>query len=336
MYYCDLFSGCGGVSVGFEEAGFTCVVAVDNDKNAAAIYKENFPTHPFILHDLSLPLSLPEGDEMRELFPDCVMCGGAPCQDFSLCGPVEKKKLGQRARLTPAFARHVLDWMPRWVVFENVRNAQLKPQFAELMQTLQAAGYVTRHEVLLASEFGMAQKRFRLILLATRGEDAGVRLDCAWRHIHAQKVEGVLTVREQLARYQLTCPHDFFYYPAPRLRTRSIYSVDEPSPTIRGRTRPLPSTYEFQETDSTKDSEKIFNLDTRHIAALQHFPAWFRWLPNRGVVNNQCIGNAVPPVLARIIGNAIMTSQGKGKGPMGEAVRNTVRKKQSDVSTAPS
>ena len=58
MYYCDLFSGCGGVSVGFEEAGFKCVVAVDNDKNAAAIYKENFPTHPFILHDLSLPLSL--------------------------------------------------------------------------------------------------------------------------------------------------------------------------------------------------------------------------------------------------------------------------------------
>lgn len=92
MRVIDLFAGCGGMSLGFENAGFDIIAAFDNWDAAIKIYESNF-SHPIYKKDLSKDDIIQQLSDMR---PDVIM-GGPPCQDYSIAG---KRELGNRANLT--------------------------------------------------------------------------------------------------------------------------------------------------------------------------------------------------------------------------------------------
>ena len=94
----DLFSGCGGLSLGFEKSGFDVVSAFENWDAAIEVYKENF-SHPVFKQDLKNEDEAVE--KIKQFAPDLIM-GGPPCQDFSSAG---KRDIQQgRADLTYNFA----------------------------------------------------------------------------------------------------------------------------------------------------------------------------------------------------------------------------------------
>lgn len=100
----DLFSGCGGMSLGFQNAGFNIKAAFDNWQTAVDIYSANFD-HPAFKYDLYDAGAVPK---IEEYLPSMII-GGPPCQDFSIAGARQR---GKRANLTIRYAEIVRDVRP--------------------------------------------------------------------------------------------------------------------------------------------------------------------------------------------------------------------------------
>lgn len=168
----DLFAGAGGLSLGFEQAGFDIAAAVEIDPVHCAVHKFNFPKTAI------LPRSVEDvtGDDIRKVAGigdravDCVF-GGAPCQGFSLIG--HRVLDDPRNRLALDFVRIVVELKARSFVFENVKGLTVgkhKTFLTELAATFDAAGYDVRlpWKVLNAGNYGTPQSRERLILMGVR------------------------------------------------------------------------------------------------------------------------------------------------------------------------
>ena len=115
----DLFCGCGGMSLGFQNAGVEILAAFDNWEPAINIYRDNFK-HPVIDCDLNCEDALAK---IKAYNPDIII-GGPPCQDFSIAGD---RNMGERANLTIRFAKIVGEVKPTWFVMENVYNIERMP-----------------------------------------------------------------------------------------------------------------------------------------------------------------------------------------------------------------
>ena len=97
-----------------------------------------------------------------------------------------------------------------------------------------------------------------------------------------------------------------YYYRHPRsFARRGIFSIDEPSPTVRGVNRPIPKTYKIHPGDATKDLSKVRPLTTLERARIQTFPATFQFEGSKTDLE-QIIGNAVPVELAAYVGKHIL------------------------------
>ncbi|MDQ8205651.1 DNA (cytosine-5-)-methyltransferase [Pelagicoccus sp. SDUM812003] len=163
--FIDLFAGIGGFRLGMERLGGRCVFSSEIDKHAAATYERNFGHRP-------------AGDITKiaaEEVPDHeVLCGGFPCQPFSVSG----KQLGfEDARGTLFFEvmRIVSAKRPKAVFLENVAN-YVKHQGGKTLQRtvdmLEEAGYATKWDVLNASDYGVPQARKRLYIVGIRKDVA--------------------------------------------------------------------------------------------------------------------------------------------------------------------
>ncbi len=168
----DLFAGAGGLSLGFEQAGFDIAASVEIDPIHSAVHHHNFPQSKAICRSV-VGLS---GAEMRRLagLGDAdidAVCGGAPCQGFSTIG---KRALDDpRNSLVHHFCRLVHELQPRYAVFENVRGLTQgahKAFLDELIEALEASGYqvLKPYRVLNAADHGVPQDRKRLFLIAAR------------------------------------------------------------------------------------------------------------------------------------------------------------------------
>jgi DNA (cytosine-5)-methyltransferase 1 len=168
----DLFAGAGGMSLGFEQAGFDIVAAVEIDPIHCATHEYNFPDATTICASV-IDLT---GDEIRRRAKlgtqDIdVVCGGAPCQGFSLMG--KRVFEDPRNQLVFHYVRLVRELNPKYCVFENVKGLTLgkHAQFLEeLIAALDEAGYdvLTPYQVLNAADYGVPQDRRRLFLIGTR------------------------------------------------------------------------------------------------------------------------------------------------------------------------
>ncbi len=170
----DLFAGAGGMSLGFEWAGFEVCAAVEYDPIHAATHKFNFPSCSTICRSVSDI----DGAYIRSQSPILaddaeidVVFGGAPCQGFSLIG---KRSLADpRNHLVYDFVRLVADIRPKFFVFENVKGLTVGAQrkfLHELIEEFQKCGYNVqeKYRVLNAADYGVPQDRRRLFLLGSR------------------------------------------------------------------------------------------------------------------------------------------------------------------------
>jgi len=286
----DIFAGCGGMSLGFEQAGIDVVAAFDNWKPAIDIYRANFD-HPIYEKDLC--------DEdvieiINELKPDIIM-GGPPCQDYSIAG---KREVGARANLTIRFAEIVCGAKPEWVVFENVYNIERFGTLPMMKTILSDAGYGLTSRVLDASRCGVPQARRRFILIGHLGDKDGF-LDDALVSGLADKQ---MTVRDYLGNKLGTQ----YYYMHPRsYARRGVFSIDEPSATIRGINRPIPENYKRHHADAAAIEDGVRALTTKERSYLQSFPENFKFSGAKTSVE-LAIGNAVPPALAKYVATCVI------------------------------
>lgn len=172
----DLFAGAGGLSLGFEQAGFDVVAAAEIDPIHCAAHEFNFPDCKTLCRDVSTlsgkDIRTAAGIGAREVD---VVFGGAPCQGFSMIG---KRALDDpRNALVGHFVRIVREISPKYFVFENVKGLTLGKhrQFLdELVSTLSADfDILLPYRVLNAADYGVPQDRRRLFLVGAR---KGLRL----------------------------------------------------------------------------------------------------------------------------------------------------------------
>ena len=167
----DLFAGAGGLSLGFEQAGFDVATAVEIDPVHCAVHEYNFSGTATIPH----PIETLAGTDLLEAASidgrrvDCVF-GGAPCQGFSLIG--QRALDDPRNGLVRDFVRIVAEIEPRTFVFENVKGLTIgrhREFLDELIEEFSRTGYAVRApwRVLNAGHFGTPQSRERLILLVS-------------------------------------------------------------------------------------------------------------------------------------------------------------------------
>jgi len=168
----DLCSGVGGMSLGFEQAGFEIAAAVDVDPIHVTTHAENFPNCVGITVDLAgvtgdeiLTMAKLEGREISVVF------GGPPCGGFSIIG--KRRYDDPRNQLLFHFARIVDELKPKYFVVENVRGLLIDPmtQLAnEFIEEINRTGYsvVSPIQILDASDFGVPQRRQRIFILGYR------------------------------------------------------------------------------------------------------------------------------------------------------------------------
>lgn len=168
----DLFAGAGGMSLGFEQAGFDIVAAVEIDPIHCAVHEFNFPKTKVLCRSVvgltgaEIRLRAGLGDRAVD-----VVFGGAPCQGFSMIG--QRAFDDPRNKLVGDFLRIVRELDARYFVFENVKGLTLGKHRAfleELIAAADDAGYLVRlkWQVLDAADYGTPQHRQRLILLGAK------------------------------------------------------------------------------------------------------------------------------------------------------------------------
>jgi DNA (cytosine-5)-methyltransferase 1 len=158
----DLFAGCGGMSAGFGQAGFRPVLAVEWDLAAAATYAANHGEEHTYWGDIA--------DVASERIPGAdVVIGGPPCQGFSNLG--SKDVQDPRNKLWKEYLRFVTTARPQIFVLENVERFRRSSEFQLLLDEADHGSirdYELTHGVLLAADYGVAQRRPRTIVIGSR------------------------------------------------------------------------------------------------------------------------------------------------------------------------
>ncbi|MBQ0083215.1 MAG: DNA cytosine methyltransferase [Clostridiales bacterium] len=168
----DLFAGCGGLSTGFEMAGYNIPLAVEKDEWASETYKKNHPNTKVITNDIT------QITDLNSFFDEPVdidgIIGGPPCQGFSLSGNRDKKD--PRNSLFMEFVRFVKHFKPRFFVMENVTGIlSMKTKNDENVKDLiinefSGVGYTVNIYILNAAEFGVPQSRVRVFFIGLRND----------------------------------------------------------------------------------------------------------------------------------------------------------------------
>ena len=292
----DLFCGCGGLTAGLMDADIDVVGAYDNWAPALATYRRNINGHAeeTNLADVSKTVRA-----IRLQKPDMI-AGGPPCQDFSTAG---KRIEGGRANLTLAFSLVIESCDVSCFLMENVPQVRLSKTYSQMRSRLKEAGYRIAETVLDASRCSVPQARKRFFAFGSR-----TSASCPLKFldsINSRLSDEKLTVKEYLGE-DIDIEH---YYRHPRnYSRRSVFSVHEPAPTVRGVNRPVPGNYKGNRLDSA-DPQTVRPLTTIERSRIQTFPKEWDWnCANRNTKAEMQIGNAVPVALAFFVGRGVIDS----------------------------
>lgn len=159
--FADLFCGCGGLALGFKNAGFKSIFAVDIEESACKTYEANFH-HSVYCGDIS-------EIEKLQARPEIII-GGPPCQGFSPLGKMSpseacKQNHLELNKLWQHFFRLVKDSMPRALVIENVPELLRSKEYCLIIKNAESLGYNVTAGMLKAEEFGVPQRRRRGFIL---------------------------------------------------------------------------------------------------------------------------------------------------------------------------
>lgn len=166
----SLFSGGGGLDLGFVNAGYKILWAIDNDPNAVATYKKNIGNH-IICADITK-------QDVNKIPTADVVIGGPPCQSFSLAGL--RKTEDARGQLVWQYMRIIEKIKPKAFVFENVtgllsaKNSKGERIINLLKEEFKRIGYTVELQVMNAADYGVPQRRKRVIIVGLRGSESFV------------------------------------------------------------------------------------------------------------------------------------------------------------------
>ena len=281
------------MSLGFQEAGFNILAGFEHWNTAISCYKKNF-SHPVEDVDLSdVDLSV---KTISKYTPDIII-GGPPCQDFSGAG---NRIEGDRADLTIAYANIIQKVSPQYFVMENVERAASSNAYKKARKIFKDAGYGLTEKVLDASFCSVPQKRKRFFCIVYKnGPDSF--LDGL---LSTNQSVFPLTVREYFTQENYNLSTEYYYRHPRSYKRRGIFSVDEPSPTIRGVNRPKPNNYKKHSGDLVSP-DGVRNLTALERSLIQTFPPNFVW-DDSSASTEQMIGNAVPVKLAHYVATCLM------------------------------
>ena len=290
MKIVDLFAGCGGLSLGFQNAGFDIVAAFEFWDTAVTCYRNNF-SHPIFKTDLSdVDTAV---SQIKQFTPDIII-GGPPCQDFSHAG---KRIESDRASLTESYATIISRIRPSFFVMENVDRAQKSNAYEVARSLFKESGYGLTEVILDASKCGVPQKRKRFFCIGALGKSDDFMSEI---------------INNRISEHETTL-YDYFgdtlgfeyYYRHPRnYSRRAVFSIHEPAPTMRGVNRPVPKGYPGHPKDASPINENIRALTTLERSLIQTFPSTYKWNGSKTDVE-QMIGNAVPVKLAEFVASSL-------------------------------
>jgi DNA (cytosine-5)-methyltransferase 1 len=321
----ELFAGAGGLALGFESAGFESKLLVEIDRYCVETLKLNRPNWNVLHKDI-------KEIDFKGMTAD-VVTGGFPCQAFSHAG----KKLGfedTRGTLFFDFARCVKEVQPRIFVGENVEGLARHDggkTLKTILSVLKSFGYNVQYKVLNALDYGVAQKRKRIVIVGTKDG-----ISFSFPHPNSNRI----TLREALKDAP---PSDGVKYPEKRKKVLDLVppggcwvnlpedvkkeymgasyysgggrrgmarrlSWDEPCLTL--------TTSPYQKFTERCHPEETRPFTVREYARIQSFPDEWEFVGGIGAQYKQ-IGNAVPVKLAEAVGKSVMAAlKGKSKNPL--------------------
>ena len=168
----DFFSGCGGTCRGFRNAGMDIVFSLDIDPDAGRSFSRNFPETAFLLEDIACVST----NTLTDLMDECkghpiLFSGGAPCQPFTRQN-TERRQDDARARLLCELGRFAKHYEPEFIFVENVPGLQTmtagEGPLAEFLAMLDELKYHKALRVVYSRDYGVPQRRRRLVLIASR------------------------------------------------------------------------------------------------------------------------------------------------------------------------
>lgn len=333
----DLFCGAGGLSYGFQKAGFNILIGVDNDAKALETFELNHDGSQTICGDIT---KITYQDSIRPLIGNKtidVIIGGPPCQGMSLSGP--RKFDDPRNKLYLTYIRLVDEIRPKAFVIENVPglvglfNGQIKDSIIEKFTKI---GYSIQYRILCASDYGVPQNRRRVIFVGLRDS----KMHFEYPEIETEKVTCEMalsdlppltdTLGEDVQDYYLDPQNKYqtlmrknstkvFNHVAAKHsdRVRKIISMVPPG----GNYKDLPEEYRHTRNFHVAwtrfpDDKPAPTIDTGHrhhfhykynrvptvreCARIQSFPDDFVFCGNKTQQFRQ-VGNAVPPLMAEKI-----------------------------------
>ncbi|MDA2771321.1 DNA cytosine methyltransferase [Bacillus cereus group sp. MYBK71-2] len=312
----SLFSGCGGLDLGFlgnfeifgkhfESNNFDVIWANDIYKQAAETYRHNIGNH-IVIGDIT-----EIKDEEIPKDADIVL-GGFPCQDFSVAG----KRQGitvQRGQLYLQLKRVIDHVKPKVFVAENVEGL-VNLENGLILQTIkndfEESGYKVSHHLLNAADYGVPQTRKRVFIVGVREE-----LDVEFyppvpthegRWMTSQEAIGDLWGREDdETLFNHNQRSNAKFYPGRRMQGNNRIKKDEPSCTIRAEHHGnIEAHYQSSNSENPEDMSGWRRLTVRECARIQTFPDNFELL-GPGTHTYKMVGNAVPPVLGWNIAQAV-------------------------------
>lgn len=287
----DLFCGCGGMSLGFEKAGFNVVASFDNWDPAINVYKANFE-HPVFKLDLSDVKNSVK--EISKFKPDLII-GGPPCQDFSTAGHQDESR--GRAILSVCFSEIVCKIKPLFFVMENVAAIRNTKSFNTVIENFRNTGYGLTIKILDAAYCGVPQTRKRMFVIGGMKSIDDFLNDELDNNLSKKPMSIYDYLGDSLGiEYYFRVPTNY--------NRRAVYSIYEPSMTIRGVDRPIPSGYKGHHLDSAPVSMSR-PLTPKERSLIQTFPQNFVFLGGKSDMNTM-IGNAVPVNLAKFVGDALI------------------------------
>lgn len=287
----DLFCGCGGMSLGFQQTGYNIVAAYDNWQPAINVYKQNF-SHPVYKKDLGL------NETQKEIIqlPTRLIIGGPPCQDFSTAGHMDEG-LG-RAQLSVAFSNIISQAKPEYFVMENVARARTSKAYQMAINQFAIAGYGLTRVTLDACYCNVPQRRKRYFVIGHLGDKDNFLEE----YLLSNLSEKPMTIYDYLGNELGT---EYYFRVPTNYNRRGIYSIYEPAMTVRGIDRPIPKGYKKHPQDPVEIGPLVRALTVKERSYLQTFPKDFIFVGTKTDLNTM-IGNAVPVNLAKYVADALM------------------------------
>lgn len=323
----ELFAGAGGLALGLEQSGFEHIGLIEVNKSAAETLKYNRKQWNVLCEDVEIVAKRDlEKEFCIKKYELDLLSGGAPCQSFSYAG----KRLGLediRGTMFYHYATFLHKLQPKIFLFENVRGLLTHDNgktYHTILDIFEQEGYITTYEVLNAWDYGVAQKRERLITIGIRKDLKDViKFSFPQKYPYKLVLRDVLQnvpeslcgkyseskkkifelvppggywkdIDENIAKeYMKTC----WFMEGGRTGILRRLSYDEPSLTVL-------TTPQMKQTDRCHP-EEVRPFSVRENARIQSFPD--EWV-FRGTMSEQYkqVGNAVPCNLAKEIGKSII------------------------------